>query len=122
VPTHIALGRSAGLSEDQIAHLVDDPLPESVYTPAEAVTVRYARASTRMQAIDDDLYCELQRHFDVREIMELWFIVSIANTANRFHLTFHTPLDDSTKASFAAGCPLPLPPEPGSDRRDEIGS
>ena len=34
------LGRSVGLSEEKIAHLGDDPLPEGVYEAEEAAIVR----------------------------------------------------------------------------------
>ena len=37
------LGRAAGLSEDKLAHLGDDPLPDGLYAPDEAAIVRYAR-------------------------------------------------------------------------------
>ncbi len=47
------LGRAAGLTEDKLAHLGDDPLPDGVYQPDEAAIVRYAQRSTRMDVIDD---------------------------------------------------------------------
>ena len=50
------LGRAAGLTEDKLAHLGDDPLPEGVYEPDEAAIVRYAQRSTRMDVIDDRTY------------------------------------------------------------------
>jgi len=37
-------------------HLGDDPLPEEVYTEAEAAIIRYAQKSTRMLRIDDTTY------------------------------------------------------------------
>lgn len=39
--TIVAVGRAAGLTEDMLAHLGDDPVPESVYEPDEAAIVRY---------------------------------------------------------------------------------
>ena len=106
------LGRSAGLSEAQLAHLGDDPLPDGVYTDAEAAIVRYAQRSTRMEPIDDDLYRELRAHFDEEAIISLCFVVGSSNLVNRFHATFLTDVDDGTLAELGAACPLPLPPHP----------
>ena len=65
------LGRSVGLTDEQIAHLADDPLPDGVYSPSEAAIVRYAQASTRLRPITDELYGDLASHFDTKQIMEL---------------------------------------------------
>lgn len=106
------LGRSAGISDEKLAHLADEPFPADVYTDEELAIVRYARASTRLQRIDDELYADLTRHFDLLQIMELWLIVGMANSTNRFHATFLTPLDERTRDRLADSCPLPLPREP----------
>lgn len=103
------LGRSTGLSEEQLAHLLDDPLPAGVYTDAERVAIVYAQRSTRMEAIDDQLYASLERHYPTEQIMELCFTVGLSNVVNRFHATFHTDLDLETSEVFRAGSPLPLP-------------
>jgi alkylhydroperoxidase family enzyme len=95
-----------------MAHLGDDPLPTGVYADDEAAIVRYAAALTRMRAIDDELYAELERHFDRTQIVELCFAVGLANVVNRFHATFHTDLDESTAASLGTTCPVPLPAPP----------
>jgi alkylhydroperoxidase family enzyme len=97
-----------------MAHLGKDPLPDGVYEPDEAAVVRYARASTLMQPIDDELYGELARHFDTRQIIELCMTVGLSNQVNRFHATFLTNLDEAISAVLGANSPLPLPPEPGS--------
>ena len=103
------LGRSTGLNEQQLAHLLDDPLPSDVYDGAERVAIVYARRSTRMEPIDDELYAELERHYPTEQIMELCFTVGLSNIVNRFHATFHTDLDVETANVFRDGSPLPLP-------------
>ncbi len=92
-----------------MAHLTDDPPPPGVYTESEEAVVRYARTLTRMGPIDDDLYAELSRHFDTRQIVELCFVVGMSNVVNRFHATFLTDVDESTTGALAVACPLPLP-------------
>ena len=109
------LGRSTGLSEEKLVHLLDDPLPTAVYDDAERVAIVYARRSTRMEPIDDGLYAELERHYPTDQIIELCFTVALSNIVNRFHATFHTDLDDETAAVFRDGSPLPLP-RPGAPR------
>lgn len=43
----------AGISEEKMAHLLDDPLREGLFPPDEAAIVILARKSTRMEPIDN---------------------------------------------------------------------
>jgi hypothetical protein len=52
----VLLGRAAGLTEDKIAHVGDDVLPEGLYAPDEAAIVRYAQRLTRLDPIDEATY------------------------------------------------------------------
>jgi alkylhydroperoxidase family enzyme len=106
------LGRSVGLSDEKIAHLGDDPLPEGVYDPVEAAIVRYSQASTKLRPITDELYGDLVRHFDTRQIIELCATVGLSNQVNRFHATFLTDVDASINDALELSCPLPLPSFP----------
>lgn len=112
MPTHILSGRRAGLRDDQIAHLGDAELPQSVYTAQERAVISYARASTSMSKINDNLYQELRSFFPVAALIELCFIIGSANMVNRFHATFHTPVDDDTQQALGRACPLPVPAPP----------
>lgn len=105
------LGRSVGLTEEQLMHLGSDPLPEGVYSPSEAVIVRYARQSTLKITIDDALFAELQSHFSREQIIDLCLIVGQSNLVNRFHATFKTDVDESTLEIITApgATPIPLP-------------
>ena len=108
------LGRAAGISDEKLAHLGDDPLPPDVYSDEELASVRYSRASTLMLSIEDELYDALAQHFESPEIVELCFVVGLSNLVNRFHATFHTLLDEDTRESLGDASPLPLPEEPGA--------
>lgn len=101
-----------GLSEEQLAGLATEALTDPPFSSVQQVVIRYARQLTRMDSIDDDLYTELQRAFTLQEIMELCFTVGISNIVNRFHATFHTPLDDRTRDTLGSASPLDLPDEP----------
>ncbi len=112
------LGRSIGISDEKLAHVADDPLPEDVYTEVEAAVIRYAQKSTRMQPIDDATYSALAKHFSVQEIIDICFIVGLANMVNRINFTFLPELDDyivaaNDDADHAPGaCPIQYPSRP----------
>jgi alkylhydroperoxidase family enzyme len=101
-----------GLSEEQIAHVADDPLPPDVYDERQAAVVRYAQRVTRLNAVDDELYAELSRYFDAAALIELCLVVGSANMVNRLHATFHTDVEEATLSALESSCPLPLPPRP----------
>ncbi|MHB8576564.1 MAG: carboxymuconolactone decarboxylase family protein [Dehalococcoidia bacterium] len=112
------LGRSAGLTEQQLSHLGDDPLPEGVYTEAEAAIIRYSQRSTREITIDHETYAAMARHYGPRQLIDICLTVGLSNMVNRFHATFLTDLDAETLAAVEAGdaavgaCALPRPPRP----------
>lgn len=106
------LGRAAGLTEEKLAHLGDDPLPDGIYAPEEAAIVRYAQRSTRMQVIDDRTYGDLAGYFTVEQLIEICFTVGLSNMINRFHATFLTEVDPTTQQALAPSCPLSLPDMP----------
>jgi alkylhydroperoxidase family enzyme len=108
----VLLGRSVGLTENQIAHLGDDPLPEGVYADDEAAIVRYAHAAHRRVPVPDDVYDDLRRHFTEEVIIDLCFVIGLSNLVNIFHATFLTDVDERTTAALSESCPLPVPPQP----------
>jgi alkylhydroperoxidase family enzyme len=105
----VLLGRAAGLTEEQLGHIGDDPLPEGVYDAAGAAIVRYAQRSTRLDPIDDTTYGALRAHFSDQQLIEICFTVGLSNLINRFHATFLTDLDPATGEVLAHACPLPFP-------------
>lgn len=107
----MVLGRSAGLTEEKLAHIGDDPLPAGVYDDDERAVVEYAQRSTRLDPITDDLFGRLQAHFTQRQIMDLCFTVGLSNLINRFHATFLTDVDPETGAVLGPACPMPMAPE-----------
>ncbi len=102
------LGRSVGITEEQLSHLGDDPLPEGLYSPSEAAIVRYARQSTLDIKIDDALYAELKTFFTLRQMIDICLVVGQSNVVNRFHATFKTDVDEATLATIAESGPAPI--------------
>lgn len=96
MPTHVVLGRGAGIAEAKLAHVADDPLPGGLYSPDEEAVIAYSRASTRMEPITDEVYSALAEHFDTTQIIEICMTVGLSNLVNRFHATFLTDVDPAT--------------------------
>lgn len=112
------LGRSIGISDEKLAHLGDDPLPDGVYSDAEAAIVRYAQRSTQMMSIDEATYQALATHFSVEQMIEICLNVGLAQVTNRFNATFLSDVDGhiveaNERAGHAEGaCPIHYPPMP----------
>ena len=108
-----------GLTEQQMQHLTDDPLPEGVYGAPEAAIIRYAQKSTRLEPIDDVTYGALAGHFSHTQIIDICLTVGLSNMINRFHATFQTDVDATTLAQLEVddqtlgSCPIPRPRQPG---------
>ena len=73
----MVLGRASGLTDEEMSHLLDDPLPEGLFPPDEAAIVVLARKSTRMEPIDDGTWAALKEHFDTKQIMEIIFTIGL---------------------------------------------
>jgi alkylhydroperoxidase family enzyme len=100
-----------GLDEDKLAAVADESA-RGALTPLEQTVVEYARRLTRTDAIDDELFEALREQFTLHQLMELCFTIGVAGIVNRFHATFHTPLDERTRQAFETGSPIPLPAPP----------
>ena len=73
----MVLGRGAGLTDDQMASFLLDPLPEGMFEPDEEALIVFARKSALMQPIDDDTYARMRAHFSVEQTMEFCFVVGL---------------------------------------------
>jgi alkylhydroperoxidase family enzyme len=110
------LGRGIGISEEKLRHLSDDPLPDGVYSEAEAAIVRYAQRSTKVLSIDDTTYQALAKHFSIQQMIEICLNVGLAQITNRLNATFLSDVDEyileaNNRADDAAGaCPIHYPP------------
>lgn len=112
MPTHLLHGRAAGLTEEKLAHLGDDPLPVGVYEPAEAAIIRYVRAHAGNDTITDELYADLAAHYSLEQMIEICFTAGLSAMIGRFHKTFLTELDPDTQEILAESCPTSLPDPP----------
>lgn len=110
----MVLGRASGLTDEQMSHLLDDPFPAGMFTPAQEAIIVYARTSTWFQPITDEIWDNLAKHFNRQQIMEISFTVGLDQMVSRFHTTVQTDVDIVTTDQLTGSCLVPLPPPPGS--------
>ena len=112
------LGRSIGITDDQLRHLVDEHPPEGLYSERDAVLIRYARTLAGRQPIEDVLYDDLAAQFSEEQIIEICFLVGADTLVYFFNKTFLADVDEgfvraNVEADRAAGGrPIAYPPLP----------
>jgi uncharacterized peroxidase-related enzyme len=88
---HHALGKKAGLNDEQIAD-TEDFENSSAYTDLEKDVMRYAEEVTRHIDVSDSLFARLKQQLGDRELVELAMTVGIANLTNRVTETLRMEL------------------------------
>ena len=82
---HTALARQLGVSETLLDALYHIDQHRSLFTERELVALRYAEImTTSAQSVDEDLWDELQAHFDDGELVEITTVIGLFNFFNRF--------------------------------------
>jgi alkylhydroperoxidase family enzyme len=101
------LGRSIGISDDEIAAMAESQ-SSPLFDATDRLVLRYAEILTRENRVSDELYAELAARFPQDELVELCFTVGLAALVNRVHATFGTDVDDLTRTTVgdAAFCPI----------------
>lgn len=109
------LGRSIGITDEQLRHLLDQDPPDGVYSDQDTVLIRYARTLAARDPIDDRLYNDLARHFSEQQMMEICYLVGAQTLIYFFNKTFLADIDaDFIRANAeadraAGGPPIPYP-------------
>jgi hypothetical protein len=112
------LGRSIGITDDQLRHLLDEAPPAGVYGDSDAVLIRYARTLAAREAIDDALYNDFVAHFSEQQLIALCLLVGAQTVVTFFNRTFLADVDEeflraNEEADHAAGGPPIAYPPPG---------
>ena len=82
---HTALAGQLGVSEALLDALYHIDQHRHLFTERELVALRYAEImTTSAQAVDEDLWDELQAHFDDGELVEITTVIGLFNFFNRF--------------------------------------
>jgi uncharacterized peroxidase-related enzyme len=79
---HIAAGKRAGISEDEMRALQTDQ--DHAFSDPERAAIGYARELTQTAAADDTA-ATLAEHFNSEQIVEITLVAAMANFTNRFN-------------------------------------
>ena len=79
------MARQLGVSEDLLDALYHIDQHLHLFTEHELVALRYAEImTTSAQAVDEELWDQLQAHFDDGELVEITTVIGLFNFFNRF--------------------------------------
>jgi len=82
---HTALARQLGVSEDLLDALYHIDEHRHLFTARELAALRFAEImTTSARDVDEDLWDELQVHFDDGQLVELATVIGLFNFFNRF--------------------------------------
>lgn len=82
---HTALARQLGVSEALLDALYHIDQHRHLFTPRELVALRFAEVmTTSAREVDEELWDELQTHFDDGELVEIATVIGLFNFFNRF--------------------------------------
>jgi len=101
------VGRKSGLSEAKLRALSDfESSPE--LTEVEKLVLRYSMQMTVTPVeIDDDLFAELRKHFDDKQLVELTSAIAWENYRARYNHALGIEAEGFSKNRY---CPLPESP------------
>lgn len=82
---HTALARQMGTSEALLDALYHIDQYRHMFTERQLIAIRYAEImTTSARDVDEDVWDELQAHFDDGEIVELTSVIGLFNFFNRY--------------------------------------
>ena len=99
------MSRKQGISEQQIVDLSNFET-SSAFSELEKLVLRYAVAMTETPVeVSDELFAELQQHFDPQQMVELTSAIAWENYRARFDHAFGI---EAEGFSEGAVCPVPV--------------
>lgn len=100
-----AVGRAAGLREEQLIALADYE-SSSEFTPLEKLVLSLATAMTKTPVhVPDALFDQLREHFDEEQLVELTANIAWENYRARFNRAFAIGSQGFSDGAF---CVLPM--------------
>ena len=82
---HTALAKQLGVSEELLDALYHIDEHRHLFTTRQLVALRLAEImTTSARDVDEDLWDELQSHFDDGQLVELTTVIGLFNFFNRF--------------------------------------
>jgi AhpD family alkylhydroperoxidase len=115
IASHIA--RGSGLTDEQLLALPRYRESEC-FDERERLVLDYATAISRTPArVEDELFEQLRRHFDERQLVELTNAIAIENMRARFNSAF-----EMTPAGFSEGMVCIRPEHPSENGHGQAAS
>jgi alkylhydroperoxidase family enzyme len=103
-----AVSRGSGISEEQLRELAAYQT-SNLFSPLEKLVIEYAEAMTGTPvAVSDELFAELQRHWNPAQMVEITAVIAWENFRARFN---HACGIEAQGFSEGAYCVLPGQPE-----------
>jgi alkylhydroperoxidase family enzyme len=117
---HTALARQLGVSEELLDALYHIDTHRHLFTARELVALRFAEImTTAAREVDEELWDELQAHFDDGEIVEIALVIGLFNGLNRFADALRIEPEPPARAA-SPPAERPEPPAP-SDSTEASG-
>jgi AhpD family alkylhydroperoxidase len=95
---HVVIAKLVGLSDKQIAN-IGAYRTYPYYSEVERVVLEYAEVMTRDVQVSDDLFAQVLRLFDNRQIVELTMVIAYWNMMSRFLVALQVDLEDGESPS-----------------------
>jgi alkylhydroperoxidase family enzyme len=93
IDINAAGGSHVGISEDKLATIADY-VENPLFTPAECAALRYTEEMTQSSIdVPDEVFEELQRHFNTEQIVDLTATVAMENMRARFNRALQVESD-----------------------------
>jgi 4-carboxymuconolactone decarboxylase len=101
------VGRKQGLTDEQIRDLLEFET-SAAFSELEKLVLRYAKAMTETPVdVSDELFAQLQKHFNPQQMVELTSAIAWENYRARFDHAFGI---EAEGFSEGAVCALPARP------------
>jgi|SRR5579875_257692 alkylhydroperoxidase family enzyme len=82
---HTALAKQLGVSEELLDALYHIDTHRHLFTNRQLAALRYAEiVTTSARDVDEELWFELQSHFDDAQLVEITSVIALFNFFNRF--------------------------------------
>lgn len=96
------IGKESGLTEDQIVH-VNEYETHAAYSELDRICLRFADCLTATPShVPDELFAELEKHFNRAQLVELASAIAWENYRARFNHAF-----GAHSEGLSAICPIP---------------
>ena len=98
---HVRFGKAAGLTEEDIAHIMDGPDMPGL-ARGDRLLLQTADALHRNSNVDDALWNDLAAHYDRKQLMDIVFTVGQYTLVSMMLNSFGVEVDDYLRGNYPA--------------------